>query len=32
VDRVTVKWPGKNGKEQTWSGLEVRRRHELRQE
>ncbi len=32
VDRVTVRWPGRAEKEQTWSGLEVRKRHELREE
>jgi hypothetical protein len=32
VDRVTVRWPGRDGKEQTWSGLEVKKRHELREE
>jgi hypothetical protein len=32
VDRVTVRWPGRDGKEQTWSVLQVRKRHELREE
>jgi enediyne biosynthesis protein E4 len=32
VDRATVRWPGKDGKVQTWRGLEVRKRHELREE
>jgi hypothetical protein len=32
VDRVTVRWPGKDGKEQSWNGLEAKKRHELRQE
>jgi hypothetical protein len=32
VDRVTVRWPGREGKLQEWKVLEARKRHELRQE
>lgn len=30
VDRVTVRWPGRAGRTQSWERLEPRRRHELR--
>ncbi|HEV3438278.1 MAG TPA: CRTAC1 family protein [Gemmata sp.] len=32
IDRVTVRWPGRDVKVQTWSNLGVGKRHELKQE
>ena len=31
ADRVTVRWPGKAGRTQTWEGLAAGRRHELKE-
>ncbi len=31
VDKVTVKWPGKDGKTQTWTGLTADKQHTLTQ-
>jgi enediyne biosynthesis protein E4 len=31
VEKVTVRWPGRSGKEETWRNLAVGQRHELRE-